>query len=57
MRGISQVIDNPSITICDKEGFCVGKLSQAAIAKWIEKMAPVQEVRVIAMVERESSDE
>ncbi len=48
--------DNPAINICDKEGFCVGRLSQGASAKWEDKLELVSEVRVVAMVKRDSLD-
>ena len=53
---VSLTIDNPAIKICNKEGDCVGKLSQGASAKWKEKLELVSEVRVVAMVERDSMD-
>jgi ATP-dependent DNA helicase RecQ len=48
--------DNPAIKICDKEDFCVGRLSQDASAKWRKKLESVSEVRVVAMVERDFMD-
>jgi ATP-dependent DNA helicase RecQ len=48
--------DNPAINICDKEGVCVGRLSQGAAAKWEDKLELVSEVRVVAMVKRDSLD-
>jgi ATP-dependent DNA helicase RecQ len=46
-------VDKPAIKICDKEGFCVGRLSKNASDKWREKLGQVKEVRVVAMVERD----
>jgi ATP-dependent DNA helicase RecQ len=54
---VSLAIDNPSIKICNQEGYCVGKLSQGASAKWKERLAKVTEVRVVAMVKRDNLDE
>ena len=47
---------NPAVKICNKVGFCVGSLSQSASAKWGKKLGRVSEVRVVAMVERDSMD-
>jgi ATP-dependent DNA helicase RecQ len=49
--------DSPAITICDKEGFCVGRLSKSASDKWKEKLHLMSEVRVVAMVERDRMDQ
>jgi len=48
--------DNPGINICDKEGVCVGRLSHGASAKWEDKLEMVSEVRVVAMIKRDSLD-
>ena len=48
--------ENPAIKICDKEGFCVGKLSNSASSRWKERLGQISEVRVIAMVERDRMD-
>ena len=48
--------ENPGINICDKEGVCVGRLSHGASAKWEDKLELVSEVRVVAMVKRDSLD-
>ena len=48
--------DNPGINICDKEGVCVGRLSHGASAKWEDKLELVSEVRVVAMIKRDSLD-
>jgi hypothetical protein len=44
------------IKICDKEGFCVGRLSQSASATLQNKLGMVSEVRVVAMIERDRMD-
>ena len=49
--------DNPTIKICDHDGFCIGRLSHAASAKWAEKLGLVREVRVVAMIERDHMDQ
>ena len=48
--------ENPAINICDKEGFCVGRLSNSASDRWKDKLDRVSEVRVVAMVERDRMD-
>jgi len=48
--------ENSAINICDKEGVCVGRLSQGASAKWEDKLELVIEVRVVAMVKRDNLD-
>lgn len=45
-----------SIKICDKEGFCVGQLSQGASSRWKDKLDRISEVRVVAMMERDRMD-
>ena len=47
---------SPAIKICDKDGFCVGRLSNSASDSWKEKLHLVSEVRVVAMVERDRMD-
>ena len=48
--------DQLVLTICDREGFCIGRLSKSASARWKEKLHRVNEVRVIAMIERDRMD-
>jgi len=47
---------SPAIKICDTDGFYVGRLSKSASDIWREKLGQVSEVRVVAMVERDSMD-
>jgi len=47
---------SPAVKICDTDGFCVGRLSKSASDIWREKLGQVSEVRVVAMVERDSMD-
>ena len=54
---VSLTVENPAISICNRGGDCVGRLSQSACAKWKERLDRVSEVRVVAMVERGRMDE
>jgi ATP-dependent DNA helicase RecQ len=48
--------EKPAIKICDRVGFCVGKLSNSASNRWKEKLDRITEVRVVAIVERDRMD-
>jgi len=45
-----------AIKICDKEGFCVGRLSQSVSSRWKDQLGRISEVRVVAMMERDRMD-
>ena len=47
---------SPAVKVCDKDGFCVGRLSNSASDRWKEKLHLVSDVRVVAMVERDRMD-
>jgi len=53
---VSLAAADSSIKICDKEGFCVGRLSQNASNRWKDKLDRISEVRVLAMMERDRMD-
>jgi ATP-dependent DNA helicase RecQ len=45
-----------AIEIRDREGFCVGRLSQSASSRWKDRLDRINEVRVVAMLERDRVD-
>jgi ATP-dependent DNA helicase RecQ len=45
-----------AIEIRDREGFCVGRLSQGASRTWRDKLDRISEVRVVAVIERDRLD-
>jgi ATP-dependent DNA helicase RecQ len=53
---VSLAAEDAAITICDQERFCVGRLSQSASSRWIDKLDRISEVRVVAMMERDRMD-
>ena len=48
--------EDAAIEIRDREGFCVGRLSQSASKIWKDKLDRISEVRVVAVIERDRLD-
>ena len=46
---VSLAAEDASIKICDKEGFCVGRLSQSASSRWKDKLDRISDVRVVVV--------
>jgi ATP-dependent DNA helicase RecQ len=45
-----------AIEIRDREGFCVGRLSQSASNRWKDRLDGISHVRVVAMIQRDRLD-
>jgi ATP-dependent DNA helicase RecQ len=48
--------EQAAIEIRDREGFCVGRLSQSASSQWRDRLDRISDVRVVAMLERDRLD-